>query len=133
MVCSEPRTLCRRDVPQPRHWWLIAPLLAQLKIHKRYLQVKFLPPAYSRIQGVLSITLAFPEKCSPNQWPQVSNLPYNVATSLATSGLAPELAIKMPPSSPRCPSKSNPRGGAHSWLLGDGLLEDQWAFLGGNE
>lgn len=39
----------------------------------------------------------------------------------------------MPPSSSKCPSKSNPRGETHPWALGVGLLEDHWVFLGGSE
>lgn len=57
----------------------------------------------------------------------------DVATPLATSRQAPELAIKVPPSSPKCHIKHNPRGEAHPWVLGGGLLGDHWVFLGGNE
>lgn len=38
----------------------------------------------------------------------------------------------MPPSSSKCPCKSNLRGETHPWALGVGL-EDHWVFLGGSE
>lgn len=72
MACREPRTLCRGDIPQPRYLWLMPPLSPAESI--KDLQVNFLPPACSRIQAVLSITLVFPEVWSPDQWPQVSHL-----------------------------------------------------------
>lgn len=108
-------------------------LLAQLKSTKTTSKSSF---SLQHIEGS--------KQCSASDRPSQRHVPQtsgprsptchcDVATPLATSRQAPELAIKVPPSSPKCHIKHNPRGEAHPWVLGGGLLGDHWVFLGGNE
>jgi len=102
--CREPETLCRGDILQPRYSWLI-PLFTQLNSTKNTSKSSFF---LWHIAGSKQCSAS--DRPSQRHGPRISGprsptCHYDVATSLTASGLPPELAIKIPLSSPKCPQQ----------------------------